>query len=110
MRALDFPADKRPDITGVMGNLGQPVFNAPLPNGWPDTAADWAAPEAMLRRVDWAYGVAGRARDDAIPTQVADAMRSARCCTPDTLEQVRRAGSRRDALTLVLASPEFLRR
>ena len=25
-----------------MAGLGQPFFGAPLPNGWPDTAADWA--------------------------------------------------------------------
>jgi uncharacterized protein (DUF1800 family) len=28
----------------------------------------------------------------------------------NTAEQIRRAGSRRDAMTLLLASPEFLRR
>ncbi len=108
MRALDFPPDNRPDIVGVMGQLGQPAFNAPLPNGWPDTAADWAGSEAMLRRVDWSYGMAARATavdPDALAQNSLGAL-----LKPATLEQMHHAGSRRDAITLVLASPEFLRR
>jgi uncharacterized protein (DUF1800 family) len=29
-------------------------FVTSQPNGWPDRAADWATPEAMTRRIDWA--------------------------------------------------------
>ncbi len=43
------------------GCLGQPFWSAPQPNGWPDRAAEWATPEGMLRRVDFAYTLAGRA-------------------------------------------------
>lgn len=108
MRALDFPKDTRPDIVGVMGQLGQPAFNAPLPNGYPDTAADWGGSEAMMRRIDWAYGMAGRATA-VDPESFAQTSLGA-FLRPDTEQQVHRAGSRRDALTMVLASPEFLRR
>ena len=108
MRAFDFPEDKRPEMNGVMANLGQPFLQAPLPNGWPDTAADWAGPEALLRRVDWAYGVAARATDTD-PMQLADSALGP-LVRPATLEQMRHAGSRRDAITLLLASPEFQRR
>jgi uncharacterized protein (DUF1800 family) len=108
MRALDFPADKRPDLTGVLNQMGQPFLNAPLPNGWPDTAADWAGGEAMLRRVDWAYGVAGRAAATDPDQLAADAMGP--LLQQATLEQMKRAGSRRDAITLLLAAPEFQRR
>jgi uncharacterized protein (DUF1800 family) len=51
LRALDLPMDKRPNVAGVMSGLGQPFFSAPLPNGWPDTAADWAGPEAIITRL-----------------------------------------------------------
>jgi uncharacterized protein (DUF1800 family) len=107
-RALDLPADKRGDVQGIMSGLGQPLLNAPLPNGWPDTAPDWAGSEAMLRRVDWAYSVSGRA-GALDPVEVAgNAVGPLLPAT--TLEQIRRAGSRREAMTMLLASPEFQRR
>ncbi len=109
LRAMDLPKPQRPpQVARVMAGLGQPPFAAPLPNGWPDTAAEWDGPEAMMRRIDWAYGVSGRGGAlDAL--QVADAALGP-LLHADTLEQMRRAGSRRDALTLLLASPEFQRR
>ena len=62
----------------------------------------------MLRRVDWAYGVAGHAADSD-PVQLAgDALGP--LLQPATLEQMKHAGSRRDAVTLLLAAPEFQRR
>jgi uncharacterized protein (DUF1800 family) len=108
LRALDLPPDKRPDVVGTIGALGQPVWTAPLPNGWPDRAADWAAPESMMRRIDWSFSVAGRA-GHLDPDQVAAASLGP-LLRPATLEAMHRAGSRRDALTLLLASPEFQRR
>eukprot|EP01037_Dinobryon_pediforme_P005504 gene5505-5559_t len=61
LRAVDLPKEKRPpDVPGLLSGLGQPILTAPLPNGWPDVAADWAGSEAMLRRIDWAYGFTGR--------------------------------------------------
>jgi uncharacterized protein (DUF1800 family) len=108
VRASGLPPDNRPNMLAIMAGLGQPAFNAPFPIGWPDSAADWAGPEAMLRRIDWAYGFAGRAQlpdaealaDMALGPLLSDA----------TLNEVRRAGSRRDAMTLLLGSPEFQRR
>jgi uncharacterized protein (DUF1800 family) len=109
LRALDLPADKRPpDIPGLMAGLGQPFLSAPLPNGWPDTAQDWSGPEALLRRIDWAFGVTGRANGmDA--EQIASATLGP-LLSDSTHQQMSRAGSRRDALALLLASPEFNRR
>ena len=108
LRALDLPEDKRPNITNVLSALGQPFFSAPLPNGWPDTAADWAGPEAILRRIDWAYNVCARATAPD-PAEVAD--QSLGPLVPAaTLDQIQRAGSRREALSLLFASPEFMRR
>jgi len=107
-RAIDLPAEHRPEAPGVLAKLGEPTFAAPLPNGWPDTAADWSAPETLLRRIDWAYDVSAQASNiDA--AQLADETLGP-LASPDTLTQISRAGSRRDALTLLLTSPEFLRR
>lgn len=108
VRASGLPPDRRPDLQGTLTGLGQAPFRAPFPTGWPDTATDWAGPEALLRRLDWAYGFSGRAglpepmvfADTALGPLMQDA----------TATALRQAGSRRDALTLLLASPEFQRR
>ncbi len=108
LRALDLPPDRRPELLGALAALGQPLWAAPLPNGWPDRAADWASPDAMLRRIDWAHGLAGRA-GAAEPEAIAEASLGP-LLAPATAQAMRRAGSRQDALTLLLASPEFQRR
>jgi uncharacterized protein (DUF1800 family) len=107
VRALDLPPDQVP-ILGILGGLGQPLWTVPAPNGWPDRAADWAAPEAMLRRIDWASGFAGRVGDRDV-VEIADNTLGP-LLRPETSEAIRRAGSRRDAMTLLLTSPEFQRR
>jgi uncharacterized protein (DUF1800 family) len=108
IRALDPPPEQRPNMIGVLGGLGQPLWSAPAPNGWPDRAADWAAPEAMLRRVDWASGFAGRIGTGDV-LQIADANLGP-LLRPATHDAIRHAGSRKDAMTLLLTSPEFQRR
>jgi len=110
LRAMDLPPEQRDAINlqGILANLGQPYQGAPQPNGWPDRASDWAAPEAMMRRIDWAYEVSGRVgtRDVA---ELAEANLGP-LLRDDTLQAVRRAGSRREAMTLLLTAPEFQRR
>ncbi|MGE0682738.1 MAG: DUF1800 family protein [Candidatus Binatia bacterium] len=104
-RALSVPPEQVGDMNSVLGYLGQPVWQAPTPNGWPDRAAEWAAPEAMMRRVDWAYGFARRVgQQDPVGIAVAVLGKLLR---PATYDVMSRAGSRRDALTLMLCSPEF---
>lgn len=110
LRALDLPGEQREQVNAqaILANLGQPFQNAPQPNGWSDHASDWAGPEAMMRRVDWAYGVSGRVgtRDVA---ELAEANLGP-LLRDDTALAVHRAGSRRDAMTLLLTAPEFQRR
>jgi uncharacterized protein (DUF1800 family) len=107
-RAVELAPALRPDLADALAGLGQPLWTAPLPNGWPDQATEWAAPEALLQRVDFAYALAGRAGD-------VDAAEIGAACLgpllrPATLNAIRHAGSRRDALALLLSSPQFLRR
>jgi len=91
------------------GTLGQPLFSAPAPNGWPDKADAWAAPEATLRRIEWAGTIVARLSDPPDPRAVLDATlgpladRATRCA-------VSGAESRRDGLVVLLASPAFQRR
>ena len=108
VRALGLPWGSGAKIVPVLAALGQPWWHAPLPNGWPDRAADWVSSESMMRRVDWAYQIADQAAD-ANPFEVAEASLGA-LLRPETRRAMQHAGSRRDSLTLLLASPEFLRR
>lgn len=108
LRGAALPPERRPPMNAIVAGLGQTMFGAPFPIGWPDTAADWAGPEAMMRRIDWAYGFAGRPElpePDAFAEMLLGELRS-----PATAAAMQRAGSRRDAITLLLASPEFQRR
>lgn len=108
LRALDLPEDARPALVHVTATLGQPWLNAPLPDGWPDTAADWADGELLLRRADWAAGITGRA-EGLDPMAVAEATLGP-LLRADTAATLHRTGSRREALALLLAAPEFQRR
>jgi uncharacterized protein (DUF1800 family) len=108
LRAVGAHPDAEPKLQNMIGALGQPVFRPPFPIGWPDRAADWSNPAAILQRVDFAYQFAGRVTDQE-PAQVAqDALGP--LLRPETLNEIRHAGSRQDGLALALASPEFQRR
>jgi uncharacterized protein (DUF1800 family) len=88
--------------------LGQPIWTALQPNGWPDRAADWLGAEPAMQRLDWAFETAGRfARLD--PGAVLDTALGP--LAPDeTRRAVLHAGSPREAIALVFASAEFQRR
>jgi uncharacterized protein (DUF1800 family) len=93
----------------LMNQLGQPVWNPGSPAGFGDTAAAWAAPDALVRRVETAQRLAA-------PLGAAiDARALAPRVLPGTLgEPTRKAIAAADspatALALLLAAPEFLRR
>lgn len=109
LRAVEAPADQADRMAvGTLQFLGQPLWGARAPIGWPDVATEWASPETMLRRVEWANGVSARgAGKDA--TDLAEAVLGP-LVRPETLRASARAGSAREALTIVLTSPEFHRR
>ncbi|BBK33441.1 uncharacterized protein (DUF1800 family) [Stella humosa] len=89
-------------------SLNQPYWTALQPNGWPDRAVDWLGPEPMMQRLDWAYDAAGRITR-LEPMMILDTALGP--LAPDTTrDAVRRAGSPRDAIAMILASAEFQRR
>ena len=108
VRAMDLPTARRPQVREGMAGLGQAVLNAPLPNGWPDTAQDWSSPEAMMRRIDWAYAAAGRGAG-LNPVEVAENTLGP-LLDAATSSEIARAGSRREAMTLLFSAPAFQRR
>jgi uncharacterized protein (DUF1800 family) len=108
-RAVDLPLPEGPRALAPFELLGQRTWQPGSPAGWPDRAPDWDGPSALLKRVEWADQVGQRlgARRNAqqLGPDVLGATLGAR-----TREAVARADSPAQALTLLLASPEFLRR
>ncbi|MFZ9502121.1 MAG: DUF1800 domain-containing protein [Beijerinckiaceae bacterium] len=90
-------------------SLGQPVWQPPGPNGFPDTAAHWASAQGVKARLDVANEIARRAGDSLNAIDLLEiAFGSA--ASKETRQTVARAESRRQAFALLLMSPEFQRR
>jgi uncharacterized protein (DUF1800 family) len=94
---------------GWLNRLGQPIFMAPQPSGWPDDAASWVGPESVLRRVEWCQSFADHMADKADPLRFADEA-IGETLGADARLAAERAESRPEALALLLASPAFQRR
>ena len=108
LRGMGARDEAAPALLGAIANMAQPLWTASGPNGWPDMAGEWASPEQLMRRLDWVNQLAGRAgAPDA--RDVAEATLGP-LLSGETTNAVRRAGSAREAMVLLLASPEFQRR
>lgn len=109
-RAVATPPRRVQDLAPSLEAMGQPAWRPPSPEGWPDTAADWAGPDALVKRLDWSRAAAARMEAaDVDPVALAETALGPRAGSR-TLEAVRRAESRVEGLTLFLMSPEFQRR
>ncbi len=109
LRAVGSRRVEAPAAGGLLAQLGQPVWRPGSPAGYDDIAASWAGPDALMRRVEAAERIAGRAGElvDAralaprlLPGALGDA----------TAQAIARAESPAQGLALLLVSPEFLRR
>ncbi len=109
MRAGNIAFDSDPRVlTQLLEHLGQPVFNPRSPAGYPDTAADWMAGDGLWKRIQAAEALADRvavAQQD--PVAAAQASLGAEPVIGDFAAGLRRAGSPREGLALLFASPAF---
>lgn len=96
-------------LAPILTGLGQKPFSAPSPRGWPDDAQTWAAPDALIKRMQWAQGFAAVVADRTDPNDLAVLALGARL-TPAVAKAVSRAETRREAFALLVMSPEFQRR
>ena len=109
-RAADVsPRDPNREVVNPLTVLGQRPYSAPQPNGWSDQAVDWAAPDAIVKRLTWAQGFARAYAPMDMPADAAEAALGARL-TSNTRQAVTRAESRPEAFAILLMSPEFQRR
>lgn len=96
-------------LAPILTGLGQKPFSAPSPKGWPEDAQTWAAPDALIKRMQWAQGFAAAVADRQDPSALAAEALGARL-TPAVAKAVSRAETRREAFALLVMSPEFQRR
>lgn len=94
---------------GVLAQLGQPTWRPRSPAGWDDTAASWAGPDALVRRVQVASQISERAGTAVDARALAETL-LAGSISQNTRNAISRAESQQQALALLLVSPEFLRR
>lgn len=97
-------------ILDPMAEMGQRWNGAVGPDGWPEPVEDWITPQGMAARITWAMEVPGR----LVTTLPAAEDVAARALGGRQSERlawaVKAAESRREALGLVFAAPEFNRR
>jgi uncharacterized protein (DUF1800 family) len=104
------PSDPTKEVVQPLTFLGQRPFAAPQPNGWSDLAADWAAPDAIVKRLTWATKFSAYyAPNGAAPVDVAMASLGDRLGA-SAKTAIARAETRNEAFSILLMSPEFQRR
>ena len=118
IRALDVKGDKiaalsnrqlNTEILGPLRQMGQMPFRPSGPDGWSEDETDWITPPALAARIIWGSKMAARYGPEHDPRTFVEATLGD--AASDTLRlAVTRAASRGEAISLVLASPEFNRR
>ncbi|GAA0727348.1 DUF1800 domain-containing protein [Sphingomonas japonica] len=109
MRGLGLREIAAQQFAGLQQQLGQPVWRPGAPAGYDDIAGRWAAPDALVRRVEAAERLVSRAPSTIDARERSQAL-FADSLSAATQQQLARAESAQQALALMLVSPEFLRR
>ncbi len=94
----------------LMNQLGQPMWRPGSPAGYDDGAAAWAAPDALLRRVEAAQRIATQAGNAVDARALVPRLFPGGGLGEASSSVIGRAESGSMALALLLISPEFLRR
>jgi uncharacterized protein (DUF1800 family) len=105
MRALELPLDQPQRLQAALAQAGQPLYGAPTPDGYKNTAAAWRNPEALTQRVQLATTLGQRSGISA--------ERLGRTLGAAVSEPTRRFLANEPAaqqVALLLASPDFMKR
>ena len=108
-RGLELPVGNGRGALGAFEVLGQRTYSPGSPAGWPDRSDDWSGASALLKRIEWADAVGQRVGGKRDALELAPQMLGEILAT-NTRTAVARAASASQALTLLLAAPEFMRR
>jgi len=99
-----------------LGRMGEPLFLAQPPTGYPDAAASWISPDMLLTRMNFAADLISNRlpgtrfnKEAAANTEQLVTFIAPESLSPST-QAVLGESSGNDALVLLLAAPEFQRR
>ena len=108
MRATGHPENPK-RLYAVLRLLGQAPYTAPSPAGWPDEAAKWISPHALMQRAELAMCVGRKVRKsvDSMPLFERTISPVAAASTRAAIDD---APSKQEAIATLFASPEFQRR
>lgn len=109
LRGLGRRETQGAQMAQLMQQLGQPVWRPGSPAGWDDVAASWAAPDALVRRVELAQRFASQTGDRVDGRALAPRLLPG-VLSEATAQAIARSESPAGGLALLLVSPEFLRR
>lgn len=108
-RAMELPVGTQQRDLRVFEDLGQRSFQPGSPAGWADRSADWDGSAALMKRLEWAQGLSQRLGVQKNAQRMAGEMLG-ETLSADTGRAIARAQDGAQALTLLLCSPEFMRR
>jgi uncharacterized protein (DUF1800 family) len=94
-------------MTGAQTQLGESLWRPAAPKGFPDDNAAWT--DGLAQRLDMANEFANRFAGKIDPQAMLDTALGP-LASQETRETVARAGSRAQAIALLLMAPEFQRR
>jgi uncharacterized protein (DUF1800 family) len=116
LRALGAETQVTHQLFRYVGRMGEPLFLAQPPTGYPDVASSWISPDMLLTRMNFAADLVGNRLPGSrvAPEALRDKETFLRLVAPDGLSAATRAalaeseGSQ--AIALAMAAPEFQRR
>jgi uncharacterized protein (DUF1800 family) len=108
-RGLTLPVDAGQAALAPYALLGQRTWAPGSPAGWPDRSADWDGASALMKRIEWADAIGRRLGNRRDAAALAPQLLGANLGAA-TGSALAHAASASQAVTLLLAAPEFLRR
>jgi uncharacterized protein (DUF1800 family) len=116
MRLLQAETRVTPQLLRYLARMGEPLFLAQPPTGYPDVGASWVSADMLLTRMNFAADlVANRINGARVPAQpLSDGLSLAKLALPDALSAATQSAlaetAGQDGVALLLATPEFQRR
>ena len=116
LRLMEAETRVTPQLLRYLGRMGEPLFLAQPPTGYPDVGSSWISSDMLLTRMNFAIDLVTNRIDGArVSTQAPrDIQAFARMVAPDSLSTATRVAltepAESDKLALLLAAPEFQRR
>jgi len=105
-----------PQLIRYLGRMGEPLFLAQPPTGYPDLGSSWISPDMLLTRMNFAADLVTNRLEGArvAPEALRDSQALIRLVAPDSLSPASRRVladiDEKEAPAMLLAAPEFQRR